>query len=104
VLSSEQSFNTTTPTREEKKMKVKSRIETAMKISQHLGASLERSIGGLSLQVGELAAALKPDREQAEWLMKVEGKLSIVEGALVKSTERLGGRVRLPPVAPSLSS
>ena len=55
-------------------MQVEPRIETAMKISQHLGDSLERSIGGLSSQVGELAAALKPDGEQAERLMKVEGK------------------------------
>lgn len=77
-------LNATTPAREERRVKVEPRVETAMKIAQHLRGSLERSIGGLSSQVGELVAALKPDGQQAERLMKVEGKLSTAEGALVK--------------------
>jgi hypothetical protein len=48
---------------------------------------MERSIGGLSSSVGELAAAIRPDREQAERLIKVESKLATVEGILVKIEE-----------------
>jgi hypothetical protein len=83
-------------TREEKRVKVEPRVETAMKIAQHLGGSLERSIGGLSSQVGELVAALKPDGQQAERLMKVEGKLSTAEGALVKIEEKVFLLIRQP--------
>ena len=38
--------------------------------------------------MGELTAVLKPDGEQAEQLMKIEGKLSTVEDALMKIEER----------------
>jgi hypothetical protein len=88
ALSSKRSLNVTTPAREEKRIKVEPRIETAIKVGQHLDRSLERSIGGLFSQVGELAGALKPDREQAERLMKIEDKLSTVEDALVQIEER----------------
>ena len=62
-------------------------------MSQDLTASVERSIGGLSPQVGDLAAAVtlpvvRPDSEQAERLTKVETKLATVEDTLVKMEER----------------
>jgi hypothetical protein len=58
------------------------------KISQGLGVSVERSIGGLSSQIGELAAAVRPDTEQAERLLKIESKLATIEDTLVKIKER----------------
>jgi hypothetical protein len=69
-------------------MKMEPRMETMMNISQRLGAAVERSIGGLASQVGELATAVRPDTEQVERLMEVENKLSVVEGTLVKIEER----------------
>jgi hypothetical protein len=49
------------------------------KISQGLSASVERSIGGISSQVGELTAAIRPDTEQAVRLTKVESTLVEIE-------------------------
>lgn len=82
-----------TPAREEKRLKVEPRLEILRKMSQDLAASVERSIGGLSSQVGDLAAAVslpvvRPDTEQAERLTKVETKLATVEHTLVKIEER----------------
>src|SRR5947207_16015843 len=62
-------------------------------MSQDLAASVERSIGGLSSQVGDLTAAVslpvvRPDTEQAERLRKVETKLATVEDTLAKMEER----------------
>jgi len=78
----------TTPAREEKRLKIEPRLETMRKITRDLSASVERSIGGLSSQVGELAAAVRPDTEQAERPLKVESKLSTIEDTLVKIEQR----------------
>jgi uncharacterized coiled-coil protein SlyX len=65
-------------------------METMRKISQGLSVSIERSIGGLSSQVGELTAAIRPDTEQAERLTKVESKLATVEGTLATVKGNVG--------------
>ena len=64
------------------------RLETLRKISQDLDASIERSIGGLSSQMGELVAAVRLDTEQAERLMNIESKLRTIIDMLVKMEER----------------
>ena len=55
-------------------------------------SSVERSIGGLSPQVGDLTAAVslpvvRLDTEQAERLTKVETKLATVEDTLDERSE-----------------
>ena len=64
------------------------RSETLRNISQDLNASIERSIGGLSSQMGELVAAVRLDTEQAERLMNIESKLATIMDTLVKMEER----------------
>src|SRR5271154_1859328 len=44
--------------KEEKRLKMEPRLETLRKMTQDLTTSVEQSIGGLSSQVGELAAAV----------------------------------------------
>ena len=85
--SSKRSRISATPAREAKRFKIEPRVETMRKISQGLSASVERSIGGLSSHVSELAAAIRHDTEQVERLIKVESKLATVEGTLVEIKE-----------------